>query len=56
MIEQGTLMMFPVKWEYGHLDSALTDSYGNVIAYIMELADGSKVAVDMSMAEELDGE
>lgn len=56
MIEQGTLMMFPVKWEYGRLDSALTDSYGNVIAYIMELDDGSKVAVDMSMAEELDGE
>ena len=56
MIEKGTLMMFPTAWEYGRLDSALTDSYGNVIAYIMELDDGSKVAVDMSMAEELDGE
>lgn len=56
MIEKGTLMMFPTAWEYGHLDSALTDSYGNVIAYIMELADGSKVAVDMSMAEALDDE
>lgn len=56
MIPKGTLMMFPVQWEYGTLDSALTDSYGNVIAYIMELEDGSKVAVDMSMAEVLDDE
>lgn len=56
MIEQGTLMMFPTKWEYGRLDSALTDSYGNVIAYIMLLDDGTKVAVDMTMAEALDDE
>lgn len=56
MLERGTPMMFPTQWEYGTLDSALTDSYGNVIAYIMELADGSKVAVDMSMAEAIDDE
>lgn len=56
MLERGTPMMFPVQWAYGRLDSALCDSYGNVIAYIMELEDGSKVAVDMSVAESLTDE
>ena len=54
MVEVGTAMMFPVQWAYGHLDSMLTDSYGNVIAYIMKLEDGSKVAVDVQVAELLD--
>ena len=56
MIERGTVMFYPSQWDCGTLDSVLTDSYGNVIAYILEKEDGSKVAVDMQITEALDDE
>ncbi len=54
MLERGTLLMFPVKWETGRLDSILNDSYGNLIAYVVEKDDGTKVAIDMQVVELLD--
>lgn len=54
MLQKGALMMFPTQWETGRLDSVLTDSLGNLIAYILELDDGKKVAVDMQAVELLE--
>jgi hypothetical protein len=36
------------------MDSVLYDAHNNVIAYIIKLDDGKKVAIDMQIVEPLD--
>lgn len=54
MIEVGERVWFPSQWDTGVLDSVLHDTKGNVIAYIIMLDDGKKVALDMQIVERLD--
>jgi hypothetical protein len=51
MLQIGQRVWFPSDWETGVLDSVLEDTNGQVIAYIVCLDDGSKVAVDMQVVE-----
>lgn len=55
-MEIGTKVWFPSVWEIGILDSVLIGNEGRVIAYIIAKDDGSKVAIDMQVAEALDDE
>jgi hypothetical protein len=54
MIEVGERVWFPSKWDTGILDSVLEDTQGRIIAYIIRLDDGKKVALDMQIVERLD--
>ena len=44
----------PSQWSSGILDSVLHDTQNHVIAYIIRLDDGKKVAIDMQIVEALD--
>lgn len=55
-MEVGTKVWFPSVWEVGTLDSVLLGNNGRVIAYIIAKDDGTKVAIDMQVAEALDDE
>ena len=50
----GSRVWFPCDWNVGTLDSILHDASGDVIAYILLLDNGEKVAVDMQIAEPFD--
>jgi hypothetical protein len=50
----GERVFFPSQWDSGILDSVLYDTYNHVIAYIIKLDDGKKVAIDMQLVESLD--
>lgn len=50
----GTRVWFPCDWNVGTLDSILHDTQGAIIAYILLLDNGEKVAVDMQVAEPFD--
>lgn len=50
-LEIGTKVWFPSAWEVGTLDSVLVGGDGRAIAFIIEKEDGTKVAVDMQVAE-----
>jgi hypothetical protein len=52
----GTKVWFPAVWEVGTLDSILLGSNGRIIAYVIKKDDGSKVAVDMQVAEVFEDE
>ncbi len=47
----GTAVWFPSQWECGTIDSVLTGAHNEVLAYIVMKADGTKVAVDMQVAD-----
>ena len=55
-IPVGSKVWFPAVWEVGTLDSILLGSNGRVIAYVVKKDDGSKVAVDMQVAEVFEDE
>lgn len=55
-LEIGTKVWFPAVWEVGRLDSVLLGNSGNVIAYVIEKEDGTKVAVDMQVTEVFEDE
>lgn len=50
----GTPIWFPAKWECGVIDSILAGPGGKVMAYVVKREDGSKVAIDMQVAEEVE--
>ena len=50
-MEIGTKVWFPSVWEVGILDSVLVGNSGKVIAYVIKKDDGTKVAIDMQVAE-----
>ena len=50
----GTRVWFPCEWNVGTLDSTLCDTNGRIIAYVLLLDNGEKVAVDMQVAEPFD--
>lgn len=50
----GSRVWFPCDWNVGTLDSILHDTNGGIIAYILMLDNGEKVAVDMQIAEPFD--
>jgi len=54
MIPIGQRVFFPSQWDSGIMDSVLYDTQGEVIAYIIMLDDGKKVAIDMQVVECLD--
>lgn len=54
MIDIGERVWFPSQWDTGVLDSILQDTKGHVIAYVIRLDDGKKVALDMQIVERLD--
>jgi hypothetical protein len=54
MLPIGQRVFFPSQWNSGILDSVLHDTHNHVIAYIIKLDDGKKVAVDMQIVEPLD--
>jgi hypothetical protein len=54
MIATGERVFFPSQWDSGILDSVLYDTNNHVIAYIIKLDDGKKVAIDMQLVEPLD--
>lgn len=54
MIDIGERVWFPSEWDTGILDSILHDANGNVIAYVILLDNGKKVALDMQIVERLD--
>lgn len=54
MIPIGERVFFPSHWDSGILDSVLCDTHDHVIAYIIKLDDGKKVAIDMQLVEPLD--
>jgi hypothetical protein len=54
MIPTGKRVFFPSKWDSGIMDSVLYDAHDHVIAYIIKLDDGKKVAIDMQIVEPLD--
>jgi hypothetical protein len=54
MIPTGKRVFFPSHWDSGIMDSVLYDAHNNVIAYIIKLDDGKKVAIDMQIVEPLD--
>jgi hypothetical protein len=53
MIPTGKRVFFPSQWDSGIMDSVLYDAHENVIAYIIKLDDGKKVAIDMQIVEPL---
>jgi hypothetical protein len=54
MIPTGERVFFPSQWDSGILDSVLYDTRNQVIAYIIKLDDGKKVAIDMQLVDILD--
>lgn len=54
MIDIGERVWFPSQWDTGVIDSILHDTSGHVIAYVIRLDDGKKVALDMQIVERLD--
>jgi hypothetical protein len=54
MIPLGERVFFPSQWDSGILDSVLHDTGGLIIAYIIKLDCGKKVAIDCQMVEPLD--
>jgi hypothetical protein len=54
MIPIGQRVFFPSQWNSGILDSVLHDTQNHVIAYIIRLDDGKKVAIDVQIVEALD--
>ena len=50
-MEIGTKVWFPSVWEVGTLDSVLVGNSGKVIACVIKKEDGTKVAIDMQVAE-----
>jgi hypothetical protein len=54
MIPIGKRVFFPSQWDSGIMDSVLYDAHDHVIAYIIKLDDGKKVAIDMQIVEPLD--
>ena len=54
MIPIGERVFFPSQWDSGILDSVLCDTNDHVIAYIIMLDDGKKVAIDVQLVEPLD--
>jgi len=54
MIPTGKRVFFPSQWDSGIMDSVLYDANDNVLAYIIKLDDGKKVAIDMQVVELLD--
>jgi hypothetical protein len=54
MIPTGKRVFFPSQWDSGIMDSVLYDAHNNVIAYIIKMDDGKKVAIDMQVVEDLD--
>jgi hypothetical protein len=54
MLPIGQRVFFPSQWNSGILDSVLHDTQNHVIAYIIKLDDGKKVAIDMQIVEALD--
>jgi hypothetical protein len=54
MIPMGERVFFPSHWDSGILDSVLYDTHNQVIAYIIKLDDGKKVAIDMQLVDILD--
>lgn len=50
----GSRVWFPCDWNVGTLDSILHSTNGEVLAYIILLDNGEKVAVDMQVAEPFD--
>lgn len=55
-MQVGTKVWFPSVWEVGTLDSVLLGNNGRVIAYIIAKDDGTKVAIDMQVAEAFEDE
>jgi len=55
-IPVGAKVWFPAVWEVGTLDSILLGGNGRVIAYVIKKDDGTKVAVDMQVAEVFEDE
>lgn len=55
-MEIGTKVWFPSVWEVGTLDSVLLGNGEQVIAYIIAKDDGTKVAIDMQVAEAFENE
>ena len=51
MIEVGTRLWFPSKWDCGTLDSILAGANGEVIAYVIRTDDGELVTIDMQSVE-----
>jgi hypothetical protein len=54
MIPTGKRVFFPSKWDSGILDSVLYDTHNHVVAYIILLDDGKKVAIDMQVVDLVD--
>lgn len=54
MIAIGERVWFPSQWDTGILDSILHDTSGGIIAYVILLENGKKVALDMQVVERLD--
>jgi hypothetical protein len=54
MLPIGQRVFFPSQWDSGILDSILHDTQNHVIAYIIRLDNGKKVAIDMQIVEPLD--
>lgn len=53
-MQLGSRVWFPCDWNVGTLDSILHSTNGDVIAYVLLLDNGEKVAVDMQVAEPFD--
>jgi hypothetical protein len=53
MLPIGQRVFFPSQWDSGILDSVLHDTQNHVIAYIILLDNGKKVAIDMQIVEPL---
>lgn len=47
----GKKVWFPSEWEQAEIDSILTGSNNEVIAYILKREDGTLIAIDMQMRE-----
>jgi hypothetical protein len=47
----GQKVWFPVEWEQAEVDSILTGSDNEVIAYILRRDNGQLVAIDVQMRE-----
>ena len=54
MIPIGKRVFFPSQWDSGIMDSVLYDTHDQVVAYIIRLDNGKKVAIDMQVVEDLD--
>ena len=53
MIPIGKRVFFPSQWDSGIMDSVLCDTHDQVVAYIIKLDNGKKVAIDMQVVEDL---